>query len=89
MYTNQQNTVGILQSTKDLPQPPSPLFSDKHEGINAIAVTYFTILSWHIKVCCQVDPQLLLLLKQYETKFEHSIAVSVKKPLTCAHTPLI
>ena len=89
MYTNQQNTVGFLQSTTDLPQPPSPLFFEKHEGINAIVGTYFTILSWHIKVSCQVDPQLLLLLKQHETKFEYSTTVSVKKPLPCTHLPFI
>jgi len=39
-------------------------------GVNAITATYFIIWSWHVKVSCQVDPQLLLLLKQYKTKFE-------------------
>ena len=45
-----------------------PLFFDKHEGLKSMAGTYFTILSWHIKISCQIDPQLLLLLKQYEAR---------------------
>lgn len=40
----------------------------RQAGLKSMAGTYFTILSWHIKISCQVDPQLLLLLKQYEQR---------------------
>ena len=47
------------------PPPPHLL---RQAGLKSMAGTYFTILSWHIKISCQVDPQLLLLLKQYEQR---------------------